>query len=201
MRIITGQHKGRSLLSPKSMTTRPITSRVKVALFNILAGAVDGAVVADLFCGTGSIGLEALSRGAKYCFFAEQDRQALDRLNRNIEAMDLSDRCRVWRGDILRYLRRWLEEIDKTIDIAFVDPPYALSEQWRPDQAVERLFAPLAAKLTDDGMVVFRCRRNIVLPDTLKPLSVSSRRDYGDMSLVFLKKSRDAGDTWDKKIS
>ncbi|MCD4699525.1 MAG: 16S rRNA (guanine(966)-N(2))-methyltransferase RsmD [Phycisphaerae bacterium] len=186
MRIIAGQHKGRRLLRPKSMTTRPITSRVKVALFNILGDAVANAVVADLFSGTGSIGLEALSRGAKFCFFAECDRQALDRLKRNIEVMDLADRCRVWRGDILRHLRRWIEEANEPIDLAFVDPPYALSERWHWVQVVEKLFAPLAAKMADDGLVVFRCRRNIVLPDTFTPLSVSQRRDYGDMSLVFL---------------
>ncbi len=189
MRIIAGQHKGRRLLSPKSMATRPITSRVKTALFNILGDAVVDAVVADLFSGTGSIGLEAISRGAKYCFFAERDRQALDRLKRNIEAMDLADRCRIWRGDILRYLRRRLDEIDEPIDLAFVDPPYALPERWRPNEAVEKLFAPLAAKLADDGMVIFRCRRNIPLPDTLKPLYLHDRRDYGQMSLIFLKKN------------
>ncbi|MDY7010566.1 MAG: 16S rRNA (guanine(966)-N(2))-methyltransferase RsmD [Planctomycetota bacterium] len=200
MRIIAGQHKGRRLLPPKSMTTRPITSRVKAALFNIIGDAVADAVVADLFSGTGSMGLEALSRGAKFCFFAERDRQALDRLKRNIKAMDQTDRCRVWRGDILRYLRRWLEEANEPIDLAFVDPPYALSERWRWGQAVEKLFAPLGAKMDDEGLVVFRCRRNISLPDTLGPLSVLEKRDYGKMSLVFMEKiSRDAGNARDKQ--
>ncbi len=189
MRIISGQHKGRRLLPPKGPATRPITSRVKVALFNILGETVDDAIVADLFSGTGSIGLEAISRGAKYCFLAERDRHALDRLKRNIDAMGLADRCRIWSGDIMRHLRRWLEEVNEPIDLAFVDPPYALTERWRWDKAVEKLFAPLAAKLSDDGLVIFRCQRNIILPDTLKPLSVRDRRDYGQMSLIFLKKN------------
>lgn len=188
MRIIAGQHKGRRLLASRSMTTRPITSRVKVALFNILGDTVADAVVADLFSGTGSMGLEALSRGAKYCFFAERDRQALAGLNRNIEVMALADRCRVWRGDIMRHLPRWLDGVDEPIDLAFVDPPYALSERWCWAEAVEKLFAPLAAKMNDDGMIVFRCRRNISLPDALEPLCVRDRRDYGKMSLIFMEK-------------
>ncbi len=189
MRIIAGQHKGRNLLPPKGSATRPITSRVKVALFNILGETVDDAVVVDLFSGTGSIGLEAISRAAKFCFFAERDRSALDRLKRNIDAMGLANRCRIWPGDIMRHLRRRLDEIDEPIDLAFVDPPYSLPERWRWNEAVEKLFAPLAEKLASDGLVIFRCRRNIILPDTLKPLSVRDKRDYGQMSLVFLKKN------------
>ena len=189
MRIISGQHKGRRLLPPKGSATRPITSRVKVALFSILGETIDDAVVVDLFCGTGSIGLEALSRGAKYCFLAERDRHALDRLKRNIDAMGLADRCRIWPGDIMRHLRRRLGELNEPIDLAFVDPPYALVEKWQWNQACENLFTPLADKLADDGLIIFRCQRNITLPDTLKPLSVRDRRDYGQMSLIFLKKS------------
>lgn len=186
MRIIAGQHKGRRLLPPKGPATRPITSRVKVALFNILGEIVDDAIVVDLFSGTGSIGLEAISRGAKYCSFAERDRHALDRLRRNIDVMGLTDRCRIWPGDIMRHLRRRLAELNEPIDLAFVDPPYALTERWRWDKARENLFTPLADKLADDGLIIFRCQRNIVLPDTLKPLYLHDRRDYGQMSLVFL---------------
>lgn len=189
MRIISGQHKGRRLLPPKTSATRPITSRVKTALFSILAESVTDAVVVDLFCGTGTLGLEALSRAARCCRFAERDRTALSRLKRNIEAMDLTDRCRIWRGDIMRYLRRWLDEMDDPIDLAFVDPPYALTDRWRWGQAGEKIFTPLAEKLADDGQVIFRCRRNIVLPDTLRPLSVRQRRDYGKMSLVFMSRA------------
>jgi 16S rRNA (guanine(966)-N(2))-methyltransferase RsmD len=193
MRIIAGQHKGRSLLPPRGPVTRPITSRVKTALFSILADAAAEAVVVDLFCGTGSLGLEALSRGAKFCYFAERDRPALARLGRNIEAMDLAGRCRIWRGDVLRRLRLWLEDVSEPVNLAFVDPPYSLVERWRWDQAVERLFAPLAAKLADDGVVVLRCRRNINLPSALGPLGVHQKRDYGKMSLVFLSLSEAGG--------
>ncbi len=186
MRIIAGEHKGRKLLPPKGMTTRPITDRVKAALFSILGEAVIDAVVVDLFAGTGSMGLEALSRGARSCCFAERDRTAIERLTRNIEAMGLTDRCRIWRGDILRRLPGWLAELPGPADLAFVDPPYALVERWQWAQATGGIFDPLAAKLAPGATVVFRCERNIALPEAFGLLSLRDRRDYGTMSLLFL---------------
>lgn len=186
MRILAGQHKGRSLLPPKGVTTRPITARAKTALFSILGESVEGAVVVDLFCGTGSLGLEAFSRGAGYCYFAERDRLAIDRLRRNIEALNVAGRCRIWRGDILRHLAGWLEEMPRTIDLGFVDPPYRLPASWSWPRAAERLFDPLAAKLAPDGVVVFRCPRNMDVPPAFGTLCVRRRRDCGKMSLLFL---------------
>jgi len=186
MRIIAGEHKGRVLRAPKGLGTRPITDRVKTALFNILAGRIAGAAVADLFAGTGTIGLEALSRGARRCWFAERDRGAVAGLRANIAAMRLAEKCLVWRGDVFRHLPDWLAETHEALDLAFIDPPYDLVDRWRWDQAGERLFAPLAEHLADDGLAMFRCQRNIRLPETLGPLCVRDRRDYGKMSLVFL---------------
>ncbi|OPX21397.1 MAG: 16S rRNA (guanine(966)-N(2))-methyltransferase RsmD [Planctomycetales bacterium 4484_123] len=185
MRIIAGQFKGRRLLGPHGRQTRPITDRVKASLFGILARDVPEAVVVDLFCGTGSIGLEALSRGARLCCFAERDRAALARLRRNVRAMGLERRCRIWGGDLLRVLPRRLEELSQPIDLAFVDPPYEMVRQWRWEAAEGRIFAPLAGKLAGDGRVVLRCPRNIPVPEELGQLSVRERRDYGKMSLVF----------------
>jgi len=186
MRIIAGQHKGRRLLGPKGTVTRPITDRVKTALFSILGPAVEAAAVVDLFSGTGSLGLEALSRGAASCRFAERDRSALDRLRRNIDAMALADRCTIWRGDVLRLLGRWLAGMDADVDLAFVDPPYLLARQRSAEELTARLFAPLAGRLSPDGTVVFRCESNIALPDAFGPLRVRDRRTYGKMALVFL---------------
>ena len=186
MRIIAGEYKGRKLLAPKGGVTRPITDRVKTALFDYLEAALADAVVVDLFAGTGSLGLEALSRGARTCCFAERDRAALDRLARNIEAMALGERCRIWRGGILHRLPAWLGELDEPVDLAFVDPPYALVADWQWTQAARKIFNPLGAKLADDGTVVFRCRRNIELPAAFGLLSLRDRRDYGKMSLLML---------------
>ncbi len=186
MRVVAGQFRGRRLLGPKGRATRPITDRVKTACFSILGEAVEQAVVVDLFCGTGSLGLEAVSRGAERCWFAERDPGAIDRLRRNIEAMGVGDRCVVWRGDVLRRLARWLRTLAEPVDLAFVDPPYGLVEQWRWCRAAGWLFDPLADHLAEEATVIFRCRRNIEVPTPLGPLCVRDRRDYGTMSLVFL---------------
>ena len=186
MRIIAGEHKGRRLLGPKGCGTRPITDRVKTALFSILGPAVEDAVVVDLFAGTGSIGLEALSRGARSCCFAERGRMALQRLRANIDLVGLGGRCRIWRGDVFAHLRGWLGELGGPVDLAFVDPPYDLVAGPRWQAANEKIFDPLAEKLAGQGLVVFRCRRNIPTPAAFGLLCVRERRDYGRMSLLLL---------------
>ena len=92
MRIIAGEFRGRKLLPPQGQQTRPITDRVKQSLFDILAPSIEGAVVFDCFAGTGSLGLEALSRGASRAVFFERDRSAVRLLQENIRALGVSDR-------------------------------------------------------------------------------------------------------------
>jgi 16S rRNA (guanine966-N2)-methyltransferase len=188
MRIIAGIHKGRTLLAPKA-GTRPITGLAKSALFNILAAAVDGAAVVDLFCGAGSIGLEALSRGARLCCFAERDPDAVRLLLRNIESLGAAAQCRVWRGDVMHRLRGWLAELAEPVDLAFADPPYRLPRTWRWCEAVESLFAPLGESLAAGGQVVFRCHGKTEVPPALGNLNVRERREYGSMSLIFLSRA------------
>src|SRR5215212_10183115 len=106
MRIISGQHRGRKLLPPESDTTRPITDRVKQSLFDILTTWWGGHScppsfrVYDLFAGTGSMGLECLSRGAAHSAFFESDRSALDRLKKNIASLNLTPQSQIIPGDL-----------------------------------------------------------------------------------------------------
>ena len=92
MRILAGSLKGREVLPPPGMNTRPITSMVKKSLFDTLAPYLQDAVVADLYCGTGTMGIEAISRGAKQCYFADRDSGALSRLRKNIQTLGLDER-------------------------------------------------------------------------------------------------------------
>jgi 16S rRNA (guanine966-N2)-methyltransferase len=185
MRIISGELRHRRILSPPGLTTRPIPDRVKLALFNILAGRLEQATVLDLYCGTGSMGLEALSRGARLCAFAERDRAALGLLRQNIQTFGLEDRSRVWAGDILTCLGGWLAELPGEADIAFVDPPYSDPAAWDWAQVGGELFDPLAGRLARDGIIMLRCQRNILPPEALGMLKLRDRRDYGGMSLIF----------------
>jgi len=122
MRVIAGEFAGRKLAAPDGTTTRPTTDKVRQALFNSLTsmGVLEGAVVADLFAGSGALGIEALSRGAHRCIFVERDRSALTALRHNIAVLGIEDRCTVTASDVLA----WVPAM-RNVDIAFIDPPYA----------------------------------------------------------------------------
>ncbi len=188
MHILSGVHKGRKLLPPpKGAETRPITGLAKKSLFGTLGPLLPGAMVADLYCGTGTLGLEALSNGAGRCIFAERDRAVISRLKRNIDELGVTDQCILWPGDLRRRLAARLDQFDTPVDIAFVDPPYARSRQWDWPTAQRELFAPLAAHLSADGLIVLRLDTHVELPDAIASLSVDRRRTYGSMALVYLR--------------
>ncbi len=120
MRVVSGELGGRKLVSPDGTSTRPTTDRAREAIFNALgsAGLLDGALVADLFAGTGAVGIEAISRGAAHCTFVERDRDALRALEENIDTLDLGDRSRMLRSDAMQ------AAVTLDVDMVFADPPY-----------------------------------------------------------------------------
>lgn len=123
MRVIAGEWRGRKLLAPKNDATRPTADRTRETLFSMLTsrlGSFEGLYVADLFAGSGALGIEALSRGAEQCLFAEQDREALDALRKNLAALGAGPRADVRAGSVLA-LGRAL----RTFDLLLIDAPYA----------------------------------------------------------------------------
>lgn len=122
MRIIAGQWRGRKLVAPKGDATRPTADRMRETLFSMLTsrlGDFEGLQVADLFAGSGALGLEALSRGAATCLFVEQDRAALDAIRANITALGARDQARVDAGSVTQ-----LRAATQPLDLLLVDPPY-----------------------------------------------------------------------------
>jgi len=187
MHIMAGQFKGRNLLPPKGKeTTRPITSLARKSLFGMLEPWLGDAVVLDLFAGTGTIGIEALSRGAALCCFAERDGQALARLRRNIDTVGAAKQSVVWGGDVYAGLTGRLKRLGQPVDIAFVDPPYSQSRKWSWPDAIRQLFSPLAAALAHDGLLVLRTGGDPNVPDPLAGLVVKRVKRYGDMHITFL---------------
>jgi 16S rRNA (guanine966-N2)-methyltransferase len=133
MRIIAGQYRRRKLLTKRGLTTRPITDRAKETLFEQLAERMERSRIADVFAGTGTLGLEALSRGAHSCVFIEQDRQASELLEKNVAALDVRERCLCWRADVFRCSFRPRGVPDFVpFDLVFFDPPYRMIERLRP---------------------------------------------------------------------
>ncbi len=121
MRVITGKARGVSLKTPEGLTTRPTTDRVKEALFSIIQFEISGAAVLDLFGGTGQLGIEALSRGAKSAVFVDAGETACRLIRENLKRTRLEGEAKVVRSDYLSYLKRCREKFN----IIFLDPPYA----------------------------------------------------------------------------
>lgn len=187
MRILAGKYKGRVLLPPPPKAqTRPITGRAKKSLFDTLGPHLDEAIVLDLYSGTGTMGIEALSRGAAWCIFAEKDRNVVARLRRNIEACGAGAVSDVWCGDIRSRLRPRLAGLERRFDIAFVDPPYADARRWDWRKAEASIFAPLAEKLAGDGLIVLRTPKGLELPATVADLTEIRTKKYGGTIVTLL---------------
>ena len=174
MRIIGGTHRGRRIAAPKGADTRPTGDRVREALFN-LVGPVDGASVLDLYAGSGALGLEALSRGARRCLFVETDGVACGAIKANLENLGLTGGL-VLRRDVAAVLRDE-RAAGRRHDLVLVDPPY---ERWK---ALEPTLGELVpAVVADPGIVVVETDARV--QPTL-PLAPVTTRRYGSARLTL----------------
>ncbi|HEV8607264.1 MAG TPA: 16S rRNA (guanine(966)-N(2))-methyltransferase RsmD [Tepidisphaeraceae bacterium] len=183
MRIISGEFRGRKLLPPESDTTRPITDRVKQSLFDILTPHIEGARIYDLFAGTGSMGLESLSRGANFASFFESDRSALHRLQQNISSLKLEPRTQIIPGDLFKWFST--AKPNEPANLIFLDPPYRFLKD-HSDKLHSLASAIAKDHLANDGLIIFRHDADDELQ--LSPLKLIDRREYGGMALEFLTK-------------
>ncbi len=172
MRIIAGSAKGRTILGPKGSGTRPMTDRAREALFSSLGSRVSDARVLDLYAGSGSLGLEALSRGAQAAVFVEKAGAALTALRRNVDAVGLGGE--VVGSDVPRFLDR----CRASFNLAFVDPPYALSLA-----SVQEVLSKLEPLLDADATVVVHRRVGEDPPAGPDGLKLVGERTYGDSRL------------------
>jgi 16S rRNA (guanine966-N2)-methyltransferase len=124
MRIIAGKYGGRTLVAARDLSIRPTTDRAKQTIFDILSTRIDvaGCRVLDLFAGSGSLGLEAISRGARSVVFVEQSRRSIQILEKNIRTLGCTDQCTVYQAEVFWYLKN----VRTSFDLVFADPPYKL---------------------------------------------------------------------------
>ena len=178
-----------ALLSPPGHNTRPITDRVKESLFNILYnhGLPEGAVAADLFCGTGSMGLEALSRGAAWVTFFEKDRRVIEILKKNIARAAFVDRCKPIAANIFSVGAAPTVE-HGLYDLVFVDPPYAMSTQSGEGSKVAALMELIAQQVKNEAIVILRTHEDAFTCDGYGALTAFDTRRWGTMKLVFYRK-------------
>ena len=182
MRVIAGEAKGRRLVAPKGSGTRPATDRIRETLFAILEPDLPDARVLDLFAGAGTMGIEALSRGAAHATFVERSAPALNALRMNIAATGFGARSDVVAANVIGFLDRGAP--DRPYDFAFLDPPFA-------DVAMldATLAHPsLAAALAPDATVVARVLRKHP-PTPPASAHVVRTKQIGEEDLVFLRYS------------
>ena len=187
MRVVAGEAKGRKLKAPDTMGTRPIIDRVKTALFDILSGEVEDTRFLDLFGGVGSVGIEALSRGAAHATFIEMNYKVLKLLRENLQITGLANRAETLHGDAFKFLQQnstSSQSIQKpAYDIIYVAPPQYQSMAARTLELLDG--SPLVA---DDGLVIVQIHpkeRPVVAVVQCKRLVLSDERRYGSTLLMF----------------
>jgi 16S rRNA (guanine966-N2)-methyltransferase len=201
MRIIAGAKRGMKLLSPGTDVSRPITDRVKESLFSVLRkyDLPDGKVAADLFCGVGSLGLEALSRGAKLVTFVEKDPKIIATLKKNIERVGFVGESKVIRANAFK-IGAPVDE--QKYDLVFVDPPYSATRldsasrrgktrQTKEGSPLSELLVLLSEQSAMDGIVVVRTEKHTELLKQYGRFKVIERRRWGNMVVTILHRRRD----------
>jgi 16S rRNA (guanine966-N2)-methyltransferase len=187
MRIIAGVRRGMKLLIPDTRDTRPITDRVKESLFMVLQNydLLAGARAADLFCGVGSLGLEALSRGAAWMTFVEKNPAIADVLEKNIVKAAFEKQSRVVRASAFA-VGAPLAPGGERYDLVFADPPYAMTQDVGPGSELAGLLRILEDQVAPRGVVVVRTQRETQPSDTYGAFHAVDRRHWGTMSVVLL---------------
>jgi len=188
MRIIAGKKRGMNLLSPKTRVSRPVTDRVKESLFDVLYNydLPEGKIVADLFCGVGSLGLEALSRGAEFVTFVEQDPKIIVILNRNIEKAGFVKQTRVVRANAFKTGAPIDYERQK-YDLVCVDPPYADTKNVQTGSPLSGLLDILDGQIVPNGIVAVRTGSGTFLLEQYGRFKMMERRQWGSMAVTFMR--------------
>lgn len=179
MRIIAGKYKGHHLVSFQADNIRPTTDRVKESLFNIIQNEIEGAKVLDLFSGTGSLGLEALSRGAAEVIFVEKSKKSIEILKKNLEKLKIKDGYRIIQKDVLSFLK----SNPDAFDLIFADPPF--TQEMAHDVM---LAASGSQSFKDTTIMTIESGRREKIQEDYPDLIRYDVREFGDKYLSFFRK-------------
>jgi 16S rRNA (guanine966-N2)-methyltransferase len=182
LRIISGEQKGRRLGSIKGRNIRPTSDRVKGSIFNVLKDEVEGKKVLDLFAGTGALGMEALSRGAKEVTFVDLSFGSIATIKKNLEILGYKDNCQILKGDFKRILNRFSANSEK-FDLILADPPYLKGlAQKVMDKVIE------GNLLAEKGILIIELHKKENLKIVEKDFILAQEKKIGDTKTLFLLK-------------
>ncbi len=181
MRIIGGARRGKRLCSPRNLSIRPTADRVRESIFNILADRSSNSRVLDLFAGTGAMGLEALSRGAKHAVFIDNHPAALVLIKKNIEVCGWTDRTEIIRWDPTRNLN-CIKYPNELYRLVFIDPPYR-------SEMVPTILGHLdrSNAMTSKALVIVEHASTKILDDKISAFVLEDRRSYGKTLVSFFR--------------
>jgi 16S rRNA (guanine966-N2)-methyltransferase len=184
MRVIAGTYRSRPLTAPRGMATRPTSDRLRETLFNILAPHIEGARFADLYAGTGAVGIEALSRGAEHVTFVESAANAIAALHANLAALGIRDRFQLDQRSVPVALRT-LARREQQFTLVYLDPPWEDAAAYT--QALNLLAESAAALLAPEATVIAEHARrpSVTLADTYGVLKRYRLLEQGDAALSF----------------
>lgn len=181
MRIIAGTARGRKILSPEGMGTRPTLDRIKESIFNIIQNYVFDSIVLDVFAGTGSLGLEAVSRGAKECYLIDMGDTTYSFLIKNVKNLKFENKCKCFNIDSYKALVQFSNE-KKVFDLIFIDPPY-LKNMIPPAIDIIRD----GALLKKDGLIVSKIDSSEEIYEGNDLIGLVDYRKYGNTTVCFYK--------------
>jgi 16S rRNA (guanine966-N2)-methyltransferase len=187
VRVIAGKYKSRTLRSLKGIELRPTSDRLRETFFNVLGPLVHDAYFVDCFAGTGAVGIEALSRGARDVVFIEKHRPAATLIRKNLESLEIRSGVQLIVGDVLKELDK-MSARKLLPDFIYLDPPYKLSEEY--ENILE--FVDAAQLLAPEGRVIAEHSRKLNLPDFFTRLERSRILVQGDAALSFYRLARAA---------
>jgi 16S rRNA (guanine966-N2)-methyltransferase len=186
MRIIAGRYRSRRLVAPAGMATRPSSDRLRETLFNVLAPRIEGARFLDLYAGSGTVGLEALSRGAAHVEFVERAPAALAVLRKNLAQLGLTEGFRIHGagvGAVLRKMKPAKLNSGAAFDVVFLDPPYDAAAEYAATLGL--LGGDAAGLIAENGLVIAEHRRKERLDEQYGPLGRTRLLEQGDAALSF----------------
>ena len=180
MRIISGKAKGTKLYTLEGTNTRPTLDRVKESIFNIIQNEIEGAIVLDLFAGSGAIGLECLSRGAKKAVLCDKSKEAIEIIKKNIEKTHMEEKARVINADFKTCLDKVKDEL---FNIIYIDPPYATDYIFKSLKKIKEIGIVKKESIiiieTDDEQRILKEIGNI-------EIKIVDKRKYGRATIIFL---------------
>lgn len=182
MRIIAGEYRSRVIKAVEGTNTRPTTDKIKEAIFSRIGPYFKGGVMLDLFAGSGAMGLEGISRGIEYCYFADVNGTAIRTIYDNVRTLKVEEQCTVWKMDFIQVLRKCMS-LDLKFDLIYIDPPYKKQENHLILETIHAF-----QLLNKDGIVIVESLKEDQFAESYGSIHKEKEAVYGITKITYYRK-------------